>query len=109
MLDRKTGNPKYRAFASTFTDRRTAQEAVNRIMSSEENQREIATWLVNGGRGSLALGGHVGKIIGHGIRRADLLAGHLQHIQTASVRVILQADSKFPEGYKILTAFPDIK
>lgn len=108
IIDKKTGSPKYSPAASTFTDARTAQQAVNTVIANPTNQQKIGNWLAKGGRNSLQLNGNVGKVVGSGILRTDLLAGTPQHIVTSDVKVILKVDKTFPEGYKILTAFPDV-
>jgi len=109
VLTDKAGNPKYLGVASSFADSKAAQEAVNKTFADPANQSKIAQWLAKGAKGNLALTEDVGKEIGHGIRRADLLAGTPKHIATSDVRVVLKADKAYPEGYKVLTAYPDVK
>lgn len=109
VLTDRAGNPKYLGVASSFADGKTAQEAVNKTFADPANQAKIARWLTNGSKGNLALTEEVGKEIGSGIRRADLLAGTPKHIATSDVRVVLKADKTYPEGYKVLTAYPDVK
>ena len=109
VIDHKTGNPRHRPVASTFTDGRTAQEAVNNVIADPMNQRKIGDWLASGARNALPLRGNFGKVVGSGIRRTDLLAGKPQHFATSEIKVVLKADENFPEGYKILTTYPDVK
>jgi len=107
MLDKK-GLPSYLQTASSFKDLPTAQKSVNATIAKPSNQVKIANWKAGDMKPNLRLDESFEQEIGHGIRRGDVLAGEPNRISSSTARVILSADSSFPEGYKILTAYPKV-
>jgi len=104
----KKGDLIYNKVATTFKDVSTAQASVDATIAKPSNQAKIKDWLANGASEYLSLTTDLGHEIGHGVRRTDVLAGLSKRIPSNIANVVLKADPLFPEGYKILTAYPKV-
>jgi hypothetical protein len=91
----KAANPPQ--VASTFTDEPTAERAISRLLDSR--QTDIDHWLT-GNVQRLALEGRDSSILG----RSMDAQGNVTHVD--GLRAVLVRDARMPEGYRILTAFP---
>jgi len=95
-LSREPGLPA----ASSFYSRREAEIAIDRTIVAKQDA--IADWLASGRykRGLVAdLGYDVGRILARGADDA---------VASTKVRVVLVRDSSMPDGWRILTAFPEL-
>jgi len=87
---------------------RLARRQVDATIAKPSNQAKIHDWLANGAKKTLVLTSDLGHEIGYGVRRTDVLAGVSNKIPSNIANVVFKADPSFPEGYKILTAFPEV-
>jgi hypothetical protein len=51
----------------------------------------------------------LGRPVGASTTRADVLAGHPRLIPGTTATVVLIKDPSFPEGYRVLTTYPDTR
>ena len=85
---------------STFPDARTAQSAVDEAF--RENQPRIGAWLASGRRSKLRLDVHCTHPLGR-VYRYDLQTVR----ETSDAAVILERSSRLPQGYTVITAYPE--
>lgn len=101
--------PSLRA-AGGYLDLARAQAATDRTIANPANQRSIAAFLNDPGRLKIALERvDAGEAIGSTTTRAGLNAGHPSLAPDRTATVVLIKDASFPEGYRILTTYPDTR
>ena len=85
---------------SCFNDAATAQSVVDEAFA--ENQNRIGRWLDHHGRGNLDLHVHcqdeIGRVFEYGAERIE---------RSADADVILERRPRMPQGFTVITAFPD--
>jgi len=84
-------------FASTFPDLATAERAIGEVLS--RHAREVEEWLDSGGRRC-----RVEDVLDWNVGRSMDPSGVAHDV--AGVRVVLERDPSMPDGFRILTAFP---
>jgi hypothetical protein len=106
---RLEAQPQIRA-AGGYTDEARAQLATDRTIANPANQRAIGQFLADPGRLKLALDRvDLGETVGSTTTRADLDAGRPALIPGRTATVVLIKDTTFPEGYRVLTTYPDTR
>ena len=106
---RLEAQPQIRA-AGGYTDRTAAQCATDRTVANPANQHAIAAFLADPGRLKTALARvDLGTTVGTTTTREDLDAGRPALIPSRTATVVLIKDATFPEGYRILTTYPDTR
>lgn len=106
---RLEAQPQIRA-AGGYTDEARAQLATNRTIANPANQRAIGGFLADPERLKLALERvDLGEPVGTTTTRADLDAGRPTLIPGRTATVVLIKDEIFPEGYRVLTTYPDTR
>ena len=101
--------PHIRA-AGGYIDEACAQLATDRTIANPANQRAIANFLADPERLKTALERvDLGGPVGTTTTRADLNAGRPALIPSRTATVVLIKDASFPEGYRILTTYPDTR
>ena len=91
--------------AGSFTDRRTAQEAVDDAIQA--HRHGIAAWLW-GPNASIryAFVENLRRVVGSTLSRRDVALGVETPSQATAVRVVLQPSDELPSGFSVLTAYP---
>jgi hypothetical protein len=87
--------------ASSFTDRATAEKAVAETINA--NQAKITDWLASGRNTPLPISHTMSEPVGISVPRGVPVG-----IPASSVKVILVRDASFPDGYRILTGYPEL-
>jgi Bacterial CdiA-CT RNAse A domain len=106
---RLEAQPQIRA-AGSYTDEARAQLATDRTIANPANQRAVGAFLADPERLKTALlRVDVGLTVGTTTTRADLDAGKPALIPGRTATVVLIKDRTFPEGYRILTTYPDTR
>jgi hypothetical protein len=106
---RLEAQPQIRA-AGGYSDEARAQLATDRTIANPANQRAIAAFLADPGRLKTALERvDAGTTVGTTTTRADLDSGRPELIPGRTATVVLIKDTTFPEGYRILTTYPDTR
>ncbi len=106
---RLVAQPHIRA-AGGYSDEASAQLATDRTIANPANQRAIGSFLADPERLKSALERvDLGQTVGSTTTRADLNAGRPQLIPSRSATVVLIKDATFPEGYRVLTSYPDTR
>jgi hypothetical protein len=106
---RLEAQPQIRA-AGGYTDEVRAQLATDGTIGNPANQRAIASFLADPERLKMALERvDLGTTVGTTTTRDDLAAGHPRLIPGRTATVVLIKDTTFPEGYRILTTYPDTR
>jgi hypothetical protein len=106
---RLDSEPLIRA-AGGYTDEARAQIATDRTIANPANQRAIAVFLSDPERLKTALERvDLGRSVGTTTTRDDLNAGHPRLIPGRTATVVLIKDATFPEGYRVLTTYPDTR
>jgi hypothetical protein len=96
--------------AGGYLDEPTAQRATDQTIANPANQRAIAAFLADPGRLKAALARvDLGATVGTSTTRAELDAGHPTLDPSRTATVVLIKDRTFPEGYRILTTYPDTR
>jgi hypothetical protein len=96
--------------AGGYLDEAAAQRATDRTIASPANQRAIGAFLADPGRLKTALARvDLGATVGTSTTRADLDAGRPSLIPGRTATVVLIKDRTFPEGYRVLTTYPDTR
>jgi Bacterial CdiA-CT RNAse A domain len=107
---RRLQHDRHLRAAGGYLDLPHAQAATDRTIANPANQRTIAAFLIDPGRLKIALarvdaGGQVGSTT----TRAGLDAGRPALTPDRTATVVLIKDASFPEGYRILTTYPDTR
>jgi hypothetical protein len=106
---RLEAQPQIRA-AGGYTDLARAQLATDRTIANPANQRAIAGFLADPERLKTALERvDLGGPVGSTTTRSDLDAGRPSLIPGRTATVVLIKDHSFPEGYRVLTTYPDTR
>jgi hypothetical protein len=106
---RLEAQPQIRA-AGGYLDEPRAQFATDRTIANPANQRAIGAFLADPGRLKTALERvDLGATVGTTTTRADLEAGRPTLIPGRTATVVLIKDTSFPEGYRVLTTYPDTR
>jgi hypothetical protein len=106
---RLQAQPQIRA-AGGYYDEPHAQLATDRTIANPANQRAIGAFLADPERLKTALERvDVGTTVGTTATRADLDAGHPELLAGRTATVVLIKDRTFPEGYRVLTSYPDTR
>ncbi len=106
---RLQAQPLIRA-AGGYTDGALAQRATDRTIANPANQRAIGAFLADPERLKTALERvDLGGTVGTTTTRADLDAGRPVLIPGRTATVVLIKDASFPEGYRVLTTYPDTR
>ena len=101
--------PHLRA-AGGYLDLDLAQAATDRTIANPANQRLIAGFLTDPERLKIALERvDAGEQIGSTTTRAGLDAGRPALTPDRTATVVVIKDASFPEGYRILTTYPDTR
>ncbi len=104
---RLRAEPHIRA-AGGFTDLPSAQYATNETIANPANQHFLADFLIDASRSKDVLYRvDLGRVIGASTLRRDLDAGHPTLLPARSADVVVVKDASFPEGYRVLTSYPD--
>ena len=104
---RLDAEPQIRA-AGGYLNEAAAQRATDRTIADPHNQQTIGTFLADPERTKIALEPvDLGETVGTTTLRSDLDAGRPSLIPNRSATVVLIKDPSFPEGYRILTSYPD--
>jgi hypothetical protein len=108
-IRRLEDEPHLRA-AGSYADESAAQLATDRTIANPANQREIAHFLADPERLKIALQRvDAGTAIGTTTTRADLDGGRPALKPDRTATVVLIKDPTFPEGYRVLTTYPDTR
>lgn len=106
---RLRAEPLIRA-AGGYDDEAHAQLATDRAIANPANQRAIGAWLSDAARLKLVLARvDAGTVVGSTTTRGDLEAGRPTLIPGRTATVVLIKDRTFPEGYRVLTTYPDTR
>lgn len=106
---RLEAQPQIRA-AGGYADEAHAQLATDRTIANPANQRAIGRFLADPERVKTALERvDLGGPVGATTTRADLDAGRPALIPSRTATVVLIKDASFPEGYRVLTTYPDTR
>jgi hypothetical protein len=89
-----------REFSSSYTSEDSAQHAMSDVMAAR--QPIIDEWLT-GSKQTLKFDGEAGSVIG---RVAIGESGAV--VDATGLRVVLLRDHSMPDGYRILTSFPNL-
>lgn len=108
-IRRLEAQPHIRA-AGGYYDLAHAQRATDRTIANPANQAAIRKFLDDPSRSKLVLARvDLGEAVGASTSREDLDAGHPSLIPGTTATVVLIKDPSFPEGYRVLTTFPDLR
>ena len=108
-IRRLEAQPLIRA-AGGYTDEARAQLATDRTIANPANQRAIGAFLADPERLKTVLERvDLGATVGTTTTRADLDAGRPALIPGRTATVVLIKDRSFPEGYRVLTTYPDTR
>ncbi|GAC1492978.1 MAG: hypothetical protein NVS2B8_10770 [Vulcanimicrobiaceae bacterium] len=104
---RLRAEPHVRA-AGSYTDLATAQFATDATIANVANQRFLADFLGDGMRSRDVLYRvDLGRTVGTNTLRRDLDAGAPRLVPSSSATVVVVKDDSFPEGYRVLTSYPE--
>jgi hypothetical protein len=94
--------------AGSFTSVADAQFATNETIANPANQRSIAAFLADPCRLKTALARvDLGRSVGTTTFQSDVAAGTPSLVPSNAATVVLIKDPTFPEGYRVLTTYPD--
>ena len=93
------------AATGSFPDLATAQRAVESCVTA--NHDKIAGWRWDE-RPRLAIRCDMGEVIGGVLTRAAWLAGETRPRPASCVRAVLQRNHRYPSGFAVLTAYPQL-
>ena len=100
QLARRFIDEPERTLSSTFTDRPTAERAIERVIS--QNQSILDKWM-SGDRYKKILHGELDDIVGRILVRDT---GDL--VSSSNVRIVLVRDASMSNGWRIQSAFPNL-
>jgi hypothetical protein len=104
---RLTASPLLRA-AGSYSSLADAQFATDATIANPANQAAIGAFLADGGRLKIALARvDLGRNVGTTTFQRDVAAGTPSLVPGSTATVVLIKDPTFPEGYRILTTYPD--
>ncbi|GAB6986309.1 RNase A-like domain-containing protein [Nocardioides pyridinolyticus] len=99
MADRLARKPSLTR-TSTFPDKATAERAAEAVFKA--NARQIRAWLASG-TGKEDFVANVGEDVGY-----VLVRGASERVTAQHARIVLIRDDSMPEGWRLLTSFPEI-
>lgn len=106
---RLTASPLLHA-AGSYSTLADAQFATDETIANPANQAAIGAFLADPGRLKIALLRVVlGRDVGATTLQSDVAAGRPKLVPGATATVVLIKDPTFPEGYRVLTTYPDIR
>jgi hypothetical protein len=106
---RLTASPLLHA-AGSYTSLADAQFATDETIANPGNQTAIAAFLADPGRLKTALlRVDLGRDVGASTLQRDVAAGTPTLVPGATATVVLIKDPTFPEGYRVLTTYPDTR
>lgn len=106
---RLEAQPQIRA-AGGYSTEALAQTATDQTIANPANQRAIAAFLNDPERLKIALERvDAGQTVGTTTTRSDLDAGRPALLPGRTATVVLIKDATFPEGYRVLTTYPDTR
>jgi len=106
---RLTASPLLRAVGS-YTSVAAAQYATDETIANPGNQAAIGTFLRDPGRLKLALARvDLGRSVGTSTLQRDVAAGRPTLVPGTTATIVLIRDGTFPEGYRVLTSYPDTR
>jgi hypothetical protein len=100
LASRLAKEPKLNA-ASSFTDRAVAERSVKETIDA--NRTKIADWLASGSKKPLPISHTMSEPVGISVPRGVPIG-----VPASNVKVILIRDAAFPNGYAILTGYPEL-
>jgi Bacterial CdiA-CT RNAse A domain len=93
------------AGAGCFTDRRTAQEAVDDAIHRHRDR--IAEWLASGPAAArYTFSANLGRVVGTTLTRHDVARGSREPVPATAVRCVLRRSDRLPAGFTVVTAYP---
>ncbi len=96
-------------FASSFTDIKMAQRALDHLIAMNKHQARIGSWIQSGLRHPLVLEGDVpGEALGIVISRYDIAVGRGSR-KSHAAKVVLKSASWSPCGYTVHTSYPILR
>lgn len=99
--------PKIHA-AGGFIDEPSAQFAIDETIANPANQKALQRFLNDASVEKQALFRvDLGRVVGASTLRKDLDAGHPALVPTTTATVVVIKDPSFPEGYRVLTSYPE--
>jgi hypothetical protein len=99
--------PKIHA-AGGFIDEPSAQFAIDDTIANPANQKALQRFLDDASVEKQALFRvDLGRVVGESTLRKDLDAGHPALVPTTTATVVVIKDPSFPEGYRVLTSYPE--
>jgi hypothetical protein len=94
--------------AGSYTSLADAQYATDETIANRENQAAIGAFLADRGRLKTALARvDLGRTVGTSPLLRDVAAGRPTLVPGSTATVVLIKDPTFPEGYRVLTTYPD--
>ena len=106
---RLTNSPLLHA-AGSYTTRGDAQFATDETIANPSNQAAIAAFLADPGRLKTALARvDLARTVGSSTLQSDLAAGTPKLVAGTTATIVLIKDPTFPEGYRVLTTYPDTR
>jgi hypothetical protein len=94
--------------AGSYTSVADAQFATDRTIANPANQAAIGVFIGDPGRLKIALERvDLGRSVGTSTLRGDVERGTPRLIPGKTATVVLIKDPSFPEGYRVLTSYPD--
>jgi len=106
---RLTASPLLHA-AGSYTSLADAQFATDETIANPANQTAIAAFLADPGRLKTALlRVDLGRDVGASTLQRDVAAGTPTLVPGTTATVVLIKDPTFPEGYRVLTTYPDTR
>jgi hypothetical protein len=104
---RLTASPLLYA-AGSYSSLADAQYATDETIANRANQAAIGVFLADPGRLKTALARvDLGRTVGTSTLQRDLAAGRPTLVPGSTATVVLIKDPTFPEGYRVLTTYPD--
>jgi hypothetical protein len=106
---RLTASPLLHA-AGSYDSLADAQYATDETIANPGNQTAIGAFLADPGRLKFALlRVDLGRSVGSSTLQSDLAAGTPKLVPGTTATVVLIRDATFPEGYRVLTTYPDTR
>lgn len=94
--------------AGGFIDEPSAQFAIDKTIANPANQKALQHFLNDASVEKQALFRvDLGRVVGESTLRKDLDAGHPALVPTTTATVVVIKDPSFPEGYRVLTSYPE--
>jgi hypothetical protein len=96
--------------AGSYTSVADAQYATDETIANPGNQAAIGAFLCDPGRLKVALARvDLGRSVGTSTLQRDVAAGRPTLVPGTTATIVLIRDGTFPEGYRVLTSYPDTR